>query len=423
MKFRRLALLVVGGPQELLTATNSSDIEQLPFTFQGLGKAYQSLPRAHAVVLIPDEDIFASMPMAEHFAGFVAEEGGGLNPIFAKLGLLAPAPIGTGVPGSNPKTPKRKSVPPKAIPLRPDEKSVAEQTKTTLDLIQQSDQPSFIKRAASEFLLEILKRSATLVNGGGTVYILLPRIWNESSDDLRELIHQVAPGIQVGQDPTWASHIKGGWDWILKDVESELYFDLATDYYHENSELNSGDVPKVLPNPDCLLKFLEPDVELHYVSGATDRTGTQRVLVFSWGEGVPNRGEGSFILAPNVCLPVIIERLSEKKAATDLPHVAPQVSFDKESSPDQKKQKVSGKRKYERAPDIGHDKKQEVSKIWTTYKTNCKQGKGELKLPEKPTFSKCFEEYESELADLGIGTSEDFKKTYDSMRKGWARRG
>ena len=397
MKTGCLDLLVIGEPEETLAPKNSVDIERFPFTFEGLGNAYRRLPRTHVVVLIPNEDIFASMPKAKHFDVFLPEKGGGgLNPIFAKLGLLYPV-----------QTQDEKTIPKQMKPaptLLLYKKSVPKQAKIALDSFQKSDPTRFIKRAAHAFLLEILKRIATLVNGGGEAYLLLPSEWNESNNDLKKLFFDVFPGIQMGHSTLWTMQVGGEWDWIMKAVESDLDFDLTQDHYQERIEAPFVGVPAVIPNPHRILEFLEPEVELHYSASVADTSGKRRTLVFNWGEG-------SFILAPNACMPVIIKHLNEKKAATASSQATPQSTFVSTPSPDAVPATKLTPKKRKSWPKIDLDTQEKVLIIWEKYSSI------RVRTCNQPEYNHCYKRHESALKELGVVSGRHLKAVLDAIRK------
>lgn len=264
-------ILIIGGPD--LACTRTSDkIRQVPFTFTGLGAAYRLLTEPVTVVIAPDASILSVMPTAADFDG--VGDPGRADPELCRLGLYSPA-------SSEP------------IPL---------QIESNLALIPEDMRGDFIRRSASIFLGRALDRTFNIVNGGGTVYLLLPEEYPSWQDTDKAVIGDQVPGLIIDRDEAWSARVGGDHRWLLEGVRSGLRLGWANAY----TELVEVDgyvgVPDPLPHPDRVLKLLPAEISVSVSQGATDCAGQRRVLALRWGRG-------AFVVAPALCWMPLLVRL------------------------------------------------------------------------------------------------------------------
>lgn len=334
MDTEHLDLLVIGGPQELLAPGSALKIKQVTFSFEGLSGALQYIRLVDTVIVLPEKSIFASMPRIDHFEKFYSTG--------TRIRIPTPASSSEIENLSEPLLTETTSIPPIFVRLGlasfplidqdKEEESISSQVSSSLSLINKSTkknaQRDFIKRAASEFFLEVMEACSVLVNGGGEVYMLFPRTKAEYTTDIKEVVKKIAPGIAMDWRQSWRERDNSEWSWLLHRVESDLYFSIDEGRFCELIDCGYH-ILDALPTADLIFIFLYSGSKYYLDDGVIDRSGARRVMVFRWGEG-------SFVLASDGSLLNIITRLDDKKAVPVLSQIPPRLPVDSEPSPDQK---------------------------------------------------------------------------------------
>ena len=417
MDTEHLDLLVIGGPQELLAPGSALKIKQVTFSFEGLSGALQYIRLVDTVIVLPEKSIFASMPRIDHFEKFYSTG--------TRIRIPTPASSSEIENLSEPLLTETTSIPPIFVRLGlasfplidqdKEEESISSQVSSSLSLINKSTkknaQRDFIKRAASEFFLEVMEACSVLVNGGGEVYMLFPRTKAEYTTDIKEVVKKIAPGIAMDWRQSWRERDNSEWSWLLHGVESDLYFSIDEGRFCELIDCGYH-ILDALPTADLIFIFLYSGSKYYLDDGVIDRSGARRVMVFRWGEG-------SFVLAPDGALPNIIKRLAKNKIADVVPQVTPQLSDGTiPSATDALPSPPKCKKKPDRPPPYSSKAQDEFVKLWHGQRTF---------LGKSPYVRNFFPRFKEKLLELGIKNEDDVKRIKDVARKNgklkpWNRR-
>jgi hypothetical protein len=243
--------LIVGG-LNIAGYRGTVAIEQFPFTFEGISKAYQRLPQQDVLVLFLDRHLLEVTPSSADILRFTSDasqygDTSPLHPLPVELGLITAS----------------------------SHETVEQQISASVEALSAAPAAlqNLTEHAARLFLRHLVESALPVLDDGGSVVFFIDDSYHEWSEKEQSIVGAVLPGLRAHRDQRWSERAAGEEDLLraMGDYRSSIALTWDADGDNAVGLFHSEVVPEEIP--------------VTLLPGIHDRRGKHRVLHLRVGTG------------------------------------------------------------------------------------------------------------------------------------------